>query len=567
MKHTLLLLSITLLTFPLFSQTPCVDGMAGIYPCDQVDLLATMTTDEIGGAQNQADIWGWTSAVGREFAIVTKSNGTAFVEVTDPVNPVYLGDLPTHSVNSLWRDAKVFNNYAFIVSEASAHGMQIFDLTQLLDVQDPPVTFEETTHYNEFGNAHNIAINEDSGFAYAIGTSTFAGGLHIVDINDPLNPVLVGAFGEDGYTHDCQVVNYHGPDPDYCDSEISFNCNEESVTVVDVTQKDDCQLLDTETYENVGYTHQGWLTEDHRYFIVNDETDELQGLATNTKSFIWDVQDLDNIELLAVYEGTATSIDHNMYIRWNQVFQSNYRSGLRILDAGRIAEGTLTEIGYFDCQPSDDGVEFSGTWSNYCYFESGIVIMTDMFGDFFILRPRTVSADGIKSVGEGTGEVTYNVYFAANEEEAEINVDGLPTNVFAGIDQVNGIGAASVVLLNTDGLAPGSYDFTIVVSIGGEDQTFPATLEILDEPADEITLLGPSDEFTDATPVFTWEDNFENDNFLIEISSTPDFSNIVVFEEVVGNTFEFDVLLIEGTYYWRVTTIPQCNEEALISGG
>ena len=58
--------------------------------------------------------------------------GAAFVDVTDPTHPVYLGNLPTQTGNSLWRDIKVYRNYAFIVSEASGHGMQVFDLTQLV---------------------------------------------------------------------------------------------------------------------------------------------------------------------------------------------------------------------------------------------------------------------------------------------------------------------------------------------------------------------------------------------------------------------------------------------------
>ena len=130
MKKFYITLALALAFAGVKAQTPCVDGMAGPYPCDKVDLLASMTMEEIGGAQNQADIWGWTSATGREFAIVCKSNGTAFVEVSDPVNPVYLGDLPTHTINSLWRDAKVYADHAFIVSEAPGHGMQVFDLTQ-----------------------------------------------------------------------------------------------------------------------------------------------------------------------------------------------------------------------------------------------------------------------------------------------------------------------------------------------------------------------------------------------------------------------------------------------------
>ena len=118
--------------------TPCVDGFAGIYPCDQVDFMSHLTPGEVGGGEMN-DIWGWTDPLdGKEYALLGRTTGTAFIDITDPNNPVYLGNLPTHTVSSLWRDIKVYADHAFIVSEASGHGMQVFDLTQLRNVPNPP---------------------------------------------------------------------------------------------------------------------------------------------------------------------------------------------------------------------------------------------------------------------------------------------------------------------------------------------------------------------------------------------------------------------------------------------
>jgi choice-of-anchor B domain-containing protein len=195
--------------------TPCVAGMAGIYPCDNVDLMAFMPLSDFSVSYTN-DIWGWTDPLdGKEYVLLGASNGTVFVDISDPVNPLYLGKLPTQTSSSPWRDIKVYNNYAFIVSEAGGHGMQIFDLTELRSVVSPPVTFSNTDHYNGFGSAHNVAINEDSGYAYGLGTGTCSGGLHMVDIQDPLNATNAGCYSGDGYTHDAQCVIYSGPDADY----------------------------------------------------------------------------------------------------------------------------------------------------------------------------------------------------------------------------------------------------------------------------------------------------------------------------------------------------------------
>ena len=133
--------------------------------------------------------------------------------------------------------------------------MHIFDLTQLADVTNPPVEFQADAIYTGFGKAHNIVINEDTDRAYAVGTSTFEGGLYIMDISNPINPILIGDFANDGYTHDAQVVNYAGPDPDYQGKEIAIACNENTVTIVDVSDPTDAYSISISSYSNSQYTH------------------------------------------------------------------------------------------------------------------------------------------------------------------------------------------------------------------------------------------------------------------------------------------------------------------------
>ena len=331
------------------------------------------------------DIWGWVDPLdSAEYVILGRTNGTAFLDITDPVNPIYLGDLPTASLNSTWRDIKVYNNYAFIVSEAGQHGMQIFDLTNLRDITSPPLLFEEDAHYSGWGNAHNIVINESTGRAYGVGTNTFEGGLHIVDISDPLNPTLIGDFSEDGYTHDAQVVNYAGPDTNFQGKEIAFACNENTVTIADVTDASNTTLISSTGYPGASYTHQGWLTEDHRYFLSNDELDE-QNSGINTTTFIWDMLDLSAPEIIGTFVSSTSAIDHNLYTHNGYVYQSNYRAGLRILDTENIADAILEEVAYFDVYPSSNSAQFDGTWSNYPYFPSGVIAVSHIQEGLFLL--------------------------------------------------------------------------------------------------------------------------------------------------------------------------------------
>ncbi|HUG99091.1 MAG TPA: choice-of-anchor B family protein [Gammaproteobacteria bacterium] len=361
----------------------CEAGHAGDFPCGGVSLHRRVSPDAMGGTRGN-DIWGWTDPVsGAEIALVGLNNGTAFVDVTDPDEPRVLGRLPTHTVPSSLRDIKVYADHAYIVADgAGAHGMQVFDLTRLRDAI-PPQVFSADINYGEFMHAHNVAINEESGFAYAVGTETCGGGLHIIDIRTPNNPMFAGCHDED-YTHDTQCVIYQGPDAEHAGAEICASSNENRVAIVDVTDKSAPLTLAELDYPQRGYVHQGWLTEDHRFFLLGDEDDEYR-FGVPTRTHVFDVSDLDVPVYLYFYEADTPATDHNLYVLGNRVFQANYRAGLRVLEFGDLANGEIEEIAYFDTQPPDDDGWLTGAWSVYPYFPSGVIVVSDTENGLFVL--------------------------------------------------------------------------------------------------------------------------------------------------------------------------------------
>lgn len=367
---------------------PCENGMAGEYPCNGYDFLGRISLSAFS-AQSGNDIWGWTDlATNKEYAVMGVNNGTAFVDITDADNLIYLGKLPTATTSTSWRDVKVYQNHAFIVSEAPGHGMQVFDLTRLRNVDDAPEAFDADAHYTGFGNAHNIVINEETGFAYVVGTArddAFLGGAHFIDIQDPKNPVAAGGYSDNGYSHDAQVVSYIGPDTTYLGKEIYVGANEDQVIIADVTDKDNPVEIATVEYPNVEYTHQGWFTEDHRYFILGDELDEVRR-GFSSRTLIFDFTDLDNPVLHETYLGETSAIDHNGYVKGDEYFLANYTAGVRVLDISGIAENTIIETGFFDTYPSNNTAAFEGVWSVYPYFESGKIIISDINSGLIVIQ-------------------------------------------------------------------------------------------------------------------------------------------------------------------------------------
>ena len=380
----------------------CQSGAAAGFDCEGMELQAFLPIDAIGGGRGVRlnDIWGWTdSESGKEYALVGRMDGAAFVDVSDPTSPVYVGSLPKTegSPGSAWRDIKVYEDHAFVVSDAADHhGMQVFDLTRLRDFDGTPETYEPDAWYGNVHSVHNIVINEETGFAYAVGSSsggeTCGGGLHMINIQDPLNPEFAGCFADastgrrgTGYTHDAQCVVYSGPDEDYQGQEICFGSNETALSIADVTDKENPVAIAAPSYPNVAYSHQAWLTEDQRYLYMNDELDEFGDEITGTRTLIWDVEDLDDPQLVREFVQAQPSSDHNLYIKGDLMYQSNYASGLRIFDISDPENPA--EAGYFDTNPfGDNGPGFSGSWSNYPYFESGTVVVSSIGEGLFVLR-------------------------------------------------------------------------------------------------------------------------------------------------------------------------------------
>ena len=183
---------------------------------------------------------------------------------------------------------------------------------------------------------------------------------------------------------------YNGSDTNFQGKEIAFACNENTVTIADVSDPSDTYLISASTYSNSQYTHQGWLTEDQNYFLVGDELDEYYD-GVNTTTFIWDVSDLTSPVLIGTSVSETNAIDHNLYVVDNLCYQSNYRAGLRIANISNVAQGVMEEIAYFDIYPANDDAHFNGTWSNYPFFPSGVVAVSSIEGGVFFVAPTLES--------------------------------------------------------------------------------------------------------------------------------------------------------------------------------
>ncbi|MFI4882963.1 MAG: choice-of-anchor B family protein [Phycisphaerales bacterium JB064] len=379
-----------------------VDDPSTTFDSHNVTLLSWIPLSAFpGGHGSGNDCWGYTSPTGREYAIMGLQRGYGFVEVTDPTNPVIIDWV--EGPNSTWHDVKIMGHYAYGVSEGGS-GIQVMDLSEIDDGRVRHVLNKTQLGHQ---STHNIVSNVESGYLYLVGCNISNGGLIAVSLADPENPTIVGQWSTH-YVHDAQVVSYtEGP---YAGREIAFCLNGfDGLEIVDVTDKSNMFLVGRSDYAQLRYTHQAWLSEDRQYLYLNDELDEGDSVSVTTTR-VFDVSDLSNPTLADTFTTGLAAIDHNNYVKGTTLYQANYRSGLRVWDLSADPLNP-TEVAWFDTFPGSNGASFNGAWSTYPYFDSGIVLISDIERGLFIVDVTT----------DGAGKLEMTVPGGAPTELAPFN--------------------------------------------------------------------------------------------------------------------------------------------------
>ncbi len=390
------------------------------FTSSNVQLLGWKTLSDFPGANTSGnDCWGYTSPSGREYAIIGLSDGTGFVEVTDPGNPVIVDFEPHNSAPSLWRCVKVYEDYAYAGSEAGG-GVQVFDMTSI----DAGIVTATAVFGGCTTATHTLAVDETSGFLYRAGgggnpcPGALPAGLQIYNLANPAVPALVGLGWNTGrYVHECQVVTwdlpgiYLGKQIAFCYSEDSSGGTNPRLQILDVTNKLAITQISSTAYTGGSFSHQGWLSNNKLHVYLNDELDD--GSFGGARTRLFSVSNLAAPSYLGFFSSGAASIDHNLYVKGNRIYESNYRSGLRVFD--NTTPTAPTQIGFFDTYPEDDAQDFNSLWSNYPYFASGTIIGGDIEKGLWVWRYGAAKLTfdfpaGVPAfIGPGGGTVQFDV--------------------------------------------------------------------------------------------------------------------------------------------------------------
>ena len=309
--------------------------------------------------QGANDIWGYSDG-SNEYALVGTQTGFSVVDVTNPSEPNELFFIS--GSNSIWRDIKTWQKYAYVTTEA-ADGLLIVDLSD-----QSGQTYVYTEEF--FTTSHNIYIDEN-GYAYIFGADGSSnGGAVILDLNnDPMNPTLAGQF-DDYYLHDGMVRG---------DTLWGSAIYAGVFSVINVTDKSNPTIMSSYP-TSCNFTHNAWISDDNNYLFT---TDEQSGCNVGAYD-VSDIYDIEEIDLIQDWSGTGNVIPHNTHVLGDYLITSYYTSGVTIIDASDPFN--LIEVAYYDTSSGFSGGDFDGCWGAYPYLPSGLVLATDQQEGLFILH-------------------------------------------------------------------------------------------------------------------------------------------------------------------------------------
>lgn len=547
-------------------------GVVSGFECKNVDLMAWIPLAGFSTNPTSAsNIWEYLAPDGREYAVIGLRNSTAVVDITDPANPVEVGSVTGFS--STWREVKTYGPFAYISTEASGQGMQI------LDLRDLPNSVSLANTYTGGGlyTIHTLTIDVQNGYLYLNGSNLANGGLVILDVHtDPIHPIEVGRWSV-RYVHDSQIVTYPPNHPTYANRQIGFlYTGTQGIDIVDVTNKSALVNLSHTTYSGLAYSHQGWLTPGYQYIYQDDELDEQNNLVANMTTRIFDVSNLSSPQLVGFYVAPNKTIDHNLYMRGNYVYESNYRNGLQILDMTNATAPALA--GYFDTYPGSNSTAFNGNWGNTPFLPSGHLILADIERGLFVLRfsglpgstTYTINAapQALNVCAGGSGQTTVSLGQIRDfMPTVNLSVENLLPEITAsfGAATLQPGGSTNLTLAVTNNLEPDSYSLRVAgLSNDGVSRTTDLTLNVVNGLLAAPALLSPANgSSSGVAATLSWQATAGATSYHVQLFDNPFLTGAPLLDTYTNDTSLAAPLLNGGGHYtWRVAAVGPCGEGA-----
>jgi choice-of-anchor B domain-containing protein len=357
---------------------------------------------DVAGGQLYEGVWGYAAA-GREYALLTHSQGVVIIDVTDPTNPVALQFIPgvggrVHHDIDTYEDPASGRTYAYFGGQENEHLFSI-DLSYLPGtIPGSAIRDLGRTNY-----AHTLQVKDGLLFTNGAGSR----GCQVFDVQaNPANPPLLAQSWR-GTGRDCH--------DSFSRNNLLYSADGYSTQwrIVDIggIRSGAPPTLIGETAAKPGmYAHSGWLSDDSRYLFTFEESNvedinvfdvSNPSAPLNVKTFQWSG------------DATAKSKVHNGQVKGNLLYVAYYDAGFRVFDIANPLNPI--EVGKYETwrDPDGDGTfnrpvtgKYNGAWNVYTELPSGNILASDMLSGLFVF---SVTPSAVPEAPSGLVAVPENV--------------------------------------------------------------------------------------------------------------------------------------------------------------
>lgn len=474
---------------------------------------------------NLSNLWGYTDETGIEYALVgvnggggQGTGGISVVSLEDPANPeeVFFFAGP----NSIWREVKVWEDHVYVTTEAQNGGLTIVDLSPLPQNTDLTATVWMAPDWD---TSHSLFIDEN-GRLYLHGSNRGNGGVIMYDLTqDPMNPVEVGEY-DDFYVHDSFARG---------DTLYAAHIYDGFFTIVDVSDPTDPVLLGTQSTPN-DFTHNTWLDASGQFLYTTDERPGSY-IAAYDVNDPTDIQEVDRLRS----EDADNPIIHNTYWRDYKLYHSYYTRGIAIYDA--TYPHNLVEVGMYDTSPFT-GDDFNGAWGVYPYFESGLIIVSDIEQGLVVLQPSVQLPCWLEGV------VT-NAVTSAPIGNATVQITNLNISEVTPISGDYATGYHTAGTYTVEASAPGFFSETITGVVLQNGVLTQLDIEL--QPMIAFSFQGNVVTEGTTDPVANAIISITSPSF--QLSTQADANGMFDFPAVFADEY----VITAGRWGWRTVCLPQ----------
>lgn len=324
-------------------------------------LVGKINPVGLNSGNNYSALWSY-SANGREYAILGGNQYIYFIDITDSTDIRVCASFLTHF--SGWHEMKTYSHYAYVVSEASNSGVEIYDLANL------PNSVTKVGQYDPPGHSQTHSISQEGPYLYLNG-GTFVG-TKILDLSvNPTQPFVRGLWNTN-YVHDCRVRN---------DTIWAANIYEGRISVISAINKDTLQTIANWQNGPNPFTHNIALGPGRKHLYASDES-----LTPTGRLKVWDIEDIQSPLLLTTWIPPApfqNSVIHNIEKYGDKLVIAYYSAGVKVVDVS--VPSSPVEAGWYDTYPNNNGTNYEGCWGVYM-FPSGKIIGSDRTKGLYVLR-------------------------------------------------------------------------------------------------------------------------------------------------------------------------------------